>query len=56
MILIIYLQRKSFNEWFDSILFGFNFQKSYLHLLLLKKFIKNNFIKKRNLIYKSISI
>ena len=37
MILIIYLQRKSFNEWFDSILFGFNFQKKLFTLIVIKE-------------------
>ena len=42
----------TFNRWFDSILFVFNFQESHLHSLFLKKNNQFGFIyNKRNFIY-----
>ena len=51
MILIYLFTKKSFNLFSINDLIQFhlcsNFQESYLHLILLKEFIKNNIYKKK---------
>ena len=39
------------NQFIFLISFVFNFQESYLHLILLKEFIKNNIYKKKKKLF-----